>query len=377
MGNGRPMNATVKVTQVSPGRIRLHISNMAEQPEVYHRLVQYVLSLPEVTRVELEPSGEGLTIIHARTPQARDAILQTLRGTQAQKSAPAAAAPSSPPPPQPVRFPYADCTVAHAMRGRVRMRIPVLRANRTLAGVLDYHLRQQPGVKDVEVNRLSEGLTVIYDPAVTDAQALVATIAAYDPDAATIRAWQSARVSRRPRRRFEGIQYPAAIILAFAAAVLNYVGAPGILIFALLLGSSLSIYWRAVYTLVRRGRLSPALVAAIIITLLWATGRVWQAALVIVALTAVDWILSNPNRSVANAIADALDHVSQSSRASRNAKQIAAPAKAAQTTNPGKSLPLEAAADPGSFATPIPPTGTLTDAPPIQVSIKPEIDSPA
>ncbi|MFN8496949.1 MAG: hypothetical protein U0641_03770 [Anaerolineae bacterium] len=347
---------------------------MAEQPEVYHHLVQFVLSLPEVTRVELEPASESLTIIHARTPQAREAILQTLRGTQAQQNTPAEPPPAKPAP-SPVNFPYADCVVAHAMRGRVRFQIAVLRTDRNLAGVLEYHLRQQPGVKDVSVNRLSEAITVLFDPAVLDAEALVGLIAAYNPDAAAIRDWQSAPVSRRPRRRYENIRYPIAIILAAAVMILNYVGGPGLLIFALLLAASLPIFWRAIYPIVRGGRLSPAAVAAVVIVLLWATGHVWQAALIVALLTAVDWILASPNRSVANAIADALDHVNTPSPAGRKAQQIAAPARATQTTIARKSLPTESADEPGAFATtPLSTTGTLTNAPSSQVSIPSDID---
>ncbi|MFN8484859.1 MAG: hypothetical protein U0768_17635 [Anaerolineae bacterium] len=369
------MNATLKVMHLSPGRIRLHISNTAAQPEVYHRVVQFVLSLPEVTRVELEPASESLTIFHARTPQARDAILQTLRGTQAPASqpfetpAPAAAAP------RPAGFPYADCAVAHTMPGRVRLSIPAVRTDRRLAGVLEYHLRQQPGVKDVTVNRLSEAVTIAYDPTVLDAEALVKLIAAYNPDAAALRDWQADRVARRPRRRYEGMRYPAAIALAAGAVALNYVGAPGLAIFALLLVSSLPIFWRAIYPLITRARLTPAVVAAVVIVLLWATGHIWQTALVIIALTAVDWVLSRPNASVANAIADALDNVDTSARARRKARQIAAPATS-KTSIPRKSLPTESADEPGAFATtPLSTMGTLTSAPASQITITPETDS--
>ncbi|MCW5853682.1 MAG: hypothetical protein KIT87_26685, partial [Anaerolineae bacterium] len=90
------MNATCQVTYLDSGRTRLHISNVATQPEAYHRLVQLALSLPQVTRVELEQGNGTVTLIHSSAPQSRQAILQTLRGGSAQKPAPAVEATAPP-----------------------------------------------------------------------------------------------------------------------------------------------------------------------------------------------------------------------------------------------------------------------------------------
>ena len=369
------MNATCQVTQLSPGRIRLHISNMATQPEVYHRLVQFVLSLPEVTRVELEP-GESLTIIHTRTPQARAAILQALRGgtgakTSAAKPAPRASAPAT----RPVQFPYADCAVAHAMKGRVRLRVPILRTDRTLAGVLEYHVRQQAGVMDVTLNRLSEGITIAYDAAMTDAQALVKLIAAYEPDAAAVARWQSSQV-RPQRKRVRRIGYVIAIALAALAAVLSFYDVSSVIVLGLLFVSSLPIFRRGIQILFKQSRASLPLAAAAVITVMGLLGMIWQAAVFIIVLALVDWIHSGPHKSVDNALANALSYANNYASVRRTTRRIAAPARAAKTANPRQSLPLQKAASPGPIpATLVSKTGSVSDDQPPQVPATPEVES--
>src|SRR5262245_7986160 len=58
----------------------------------------------------------------------------------------------------------ADTSVVHAIRGRVRLRVPVLKTSPSLAEPLQRLLRDQPGVDDVTVNDWCSSVTVRCDP---------------------------------------------------------------------------------------------------------------------------------------------------------------------------------------------------------------------
>ena len=58
----------------------------------------------------------------------------------------------------------ADTSVVHAIRGRVRLRVPALKTSPDLAEPLQRLLRDQPGVTDVSVNDWCYSVTVTCDP---------------------------------------------------------------------------------------------------------------------------------------------------------------------------------------------------------------------
>ncbi len=60
----------------------------------------------------------------------------------------------------------ADTSVVHAIRGRVRLRVPALKTSPGLAEPLQRLLRDQPGVTDVTVNDWCYSVTVTCDPSV-------------------------------------------------------------------------------------------------------------------------------------------------------------------------------------------------------------------
>ena len=389
------MNATCQVTHRSPGRIHLQLPNTAPQPEVYHRLVQLVLSLPEVTRVELEPASASVTIIHSRAPHARDTILQALRGSAGQQSAPEVTAPApapalpgtaqqyalesktSPPlpAPRPVRSPYADGDVVHAMAGRVRMRIPVLQADGNLAGVLTHFLRQQPGVREVRLSRLSGGIAIAYDPTVTDAKSLAGLVRGYQPDTAAIANWKSNLASRRPGQRQQNVKFQTSLALAGVGLALNFLGAPGFLVFVLLLAASWPVLRRAGQMLFMQRQVSLELLAVTAILLLWVTGRTWQAAVFVALLAVVEWLRSSPYRSLDSVLAGGLDYLKAASGASWTEPQMAAPRRIVTVAGPWKSLPQDSADRAASLAaTPPATTVSVTNRPPTQAPIATQAD---
>ena len=401
------MNATCQVTHLSPGRTRLYIPNAASQPDVYHRLVQFALSLPDVTRVELEPNSASVTLIHASTPQAREAILRTLRGAAVPGDAPqtaAAAPPALPgtaaptvapeaqapaailaaedrplataPAPRPACPPYADGAVVHAMRGRLRLRIPALQTDGALAGVLTHFLSQQPGVQDVRPSRLSGGIAIAFDPAVTDARTLARLVGAYQPDAAAFARWKASLAARRPRQRRQTVLFQTSLALAAAALALDFFGAPGLLIFVLLLAASWPILRRAGQTLFVRRQFSLELLAVTVMLLLWVTGRIGQAAGFVAVLAALEWLRSSPQKSLDHALAGGFDWLRTFSSAAQNPRPITAPRQAIASGGPGPALPLHGAAPTPWLANPQATAASTPGAPPAHASIAANVGLP-
>jgi Cu2+-exporting ATPase len=76
-----------------------------------------------------------------------------------------------------------DCDVAHALPGRVRLRVPAVKPEAPVAGALERALRQRDGVTDVRVNRTCASVVVEFERAATSAAALQAFVAEQAADA--------------------------------------------------------------------------------------------------------------------------------------------------------------------------------------------------
>ena len=63
-------------------------------------------------------------------------------------------------------------TVVHAIPGRIRLRVPPLKSDPSLAGSLATLLKAHPTVTDVTVNRACASLTVNYDPTAWTSESL-------------------------------------------------------------------------------------------------------------------------------------------------------------------------------------------------------------
>jgi heavy-metal-associated domain-containing protein len=72
--------------------------------------------------------------------------------------------------------------VVHAIPGRVRVKVPQLRANRALGRRVDDRLSVLPGVRRVDVNPVTGSLLVEYDPAVLDLAASLMALEELSPE---------------------------------------------------------------------------------------------------------------------------------------------------------------------------------------------------
>lgn len=68
--------------------------------------------------------------------------------------------------------PLAATHVVHAIRGRVRLRVPILKTARHVAHGLERLLSTQPGVIEAAVNTGCHSVTAVYDPSVWTSDSL-------------------------------------------------------------------------------------------------------------------------------------------------------------------------------------------------------------
>lgn len=269
------MSITCQVTQQARDTLRLSAPGIATQPETHTLLMQILLAVPGVEGVELQPASDSILVRHNGTPAARNAVMQALRSGAAPAAAQAA-------PSQAEASPYARCEIVHAMRGRVRLHLPRAGSDAVLAGVLAAHLGEQPGVRNVRLNRRAANVIAAYDPAVLDAKAIVAMVTAYAPDAAAVAHWKAAQRARVApsiqhgrRRTFEIAAAAVALALTFFAGA-----AAAWVVYALLLGCVVSIAQRTYKTLRVDRKLVVDAAGAAAMVAAGLLGALWVAALI-------------------------------------------------------------------------------------------------
>lgn len=321
------MSVTCQVKELKADRICLHVPGIAMQPETSQFLMQHLLGLAGVAGVEVRPATSSVVILHEGGLRTRAAILDALRGGNgAEKAAAKAAAdpaanPAANPadtlphtesvesgaaaaetvsqderlaagePGQVSERPYARCELLHAMRGRVRLRIPVLRTDPALAGVLTQFMEQQAGVQQVRLNGRAANLIVNFDPAALNAHAIMARVTAYEPDLATIARWEASQVAPHQRPALQRQRRRLELALAGGALVVGFLGGASfaLLVYALLLGAVGSILQRTYKSLFKSRRLTVEALSAGAMILLILNGMAWLAALVPILLSGIVW----------------------------------------------------------------------------------------
>ena len=299
------MNVTCHVTQRTTNRICLSVPGSAADAELGQFMAQFVLRLPGVAGVEIWPGSESVVILYDGGRPAGEAILNALRG----KQMPTASAQLSDRPTGDAgfdteaeatastateRLPLARYEVLHAMRGRVRLHIPVLKTEKGLASALAHHLGQQPGVKAVRVNQLAANVVATFDPSVASANVLVAEVASYNPDPAEIEHWlavdDAAELDAGQRHTRQKLEM--AMVLGALVLPMFFGAAAGFVAQLLFWGSIASMVHRS-YRFVRKDRRATLdVVAAGGMALLLLTGIAWLAALIPIAFVAVPWLRS-------------------------------------------------------------------------------------
>ena len=147
------MNATCQVAHLTTGRIRLQVANLAIQPEVGRFLVEFFMRIQGVTGVQLRPATASVVISYDPALCTQDTVLDALRSRVAPE--PALAGEVSPAPAASgaaISYPYLESEVIHAIAGRARLRIPIVKTREDLGGVLVHFLRQQAGLSLIHIS---------------------------------------------------------------------------------------------------------------------------------------------------------------------------------------------------------------------------------
>jgi heavy metal translocating P-type ATPase len=344
------LRATCQVVHATTGRLRLSVPDLEARPENAQLLATFLLQLSGVTGVQVHLISASIIIECDPACCTPDSIMRALRGEPAE----VAAGTGRKRPERPVRqaesSPYADCTVIHAIPGRVRLRIPVLKASRDLGSVLAQFLHQQEGIEKVRLSPLSESVIIQYDATIWNGPSLVKLVRAFEPD--PVVCLRSAKDARPAHNVDEHQGHMIEAVLAGSALALSLIGgtagAPAVL--ALLWASSRSIFQRAydslVGTLFYDQQLTVDTLDAAAIALLSLNGMLWQAALLNLLLSSGEWIRANTKEQARQELAHVLDCMVDSAWVRHGDQIVSIPAeevKAGDTVfvYPGERIPVD------------------------------------
>ena len=138
------------------------------------------------------------------------------------------------------------------------------------------------------------------------------------------------------------------VALAGSALALTVLGGPLMtpVALGLLVASSSSIYRKAYKSLFEERQLTIDTLDATAITLLAATGVVWQAALLNVLLSSGDWIRASTQERARKALSDVLDYMSDMAWVERDGQIVSIPARDVAVGEtifvfPGERIPVD------------------------------------
>ena len=182
----------------------------------------------------------------------------------------------------------ADITVVHAIRGRVRLRVPAIKTSSGLAEPLERLLRDQPGVADVGVNVWCCSVTVTCDPSIWTSHKLCLWLQLQK--AADVASYKSASESavqvQAESDAGDELWYSSAGI----GLVLLLEPLAGPLVPLLLLASALPMLKRAHRSLSEDGKLNVDVLDASATSLLVVQGSFPMAIFMVWLINIADWV---------------------------------------------------------------------------------------
>ncbi|MEP6932991.1 MAG: HAD-IC family P-type ATPase, partial [Nitrospirota bacterium] len=185
----------------------------------------------------------------------------------------------------------ADTSVVHAIRGRVRLRVPALKTSPGLAEPLQRFLKDQPGVADVTVNDWCSSVTVTCDPSTWTSDRLCVWVQLLNP--AAVISFKSANENESVDQTLaptdeagDELWYSSAGICL--VLLLGPLAAP--LVPLLLLASALPMLKRAHRSLSEDGKLNVDVLDASATSLLVVQGAFPMAIFMVWLINVADWI---------------------------------------------------------------------------------------
>lgn len=342
------MHVTCQVAHATTGRIRLQVDSIATRPEVGRFLVDFLVRVSGVTGVQLRPATASVIITYDPALCTRQTIVDALLSRVARRPAVAGDVRPAREASATIAYPYLECEVLHQVRGRMRLSVPVMATHPDLGGVLAHFLRQQGGIHHVRLSTHAQSIVVECDALVWDAAALLMLVRAYDPTAEDVDQWLATAESQVTGHEDALAQSKREVALAGTALALGIFGGPVMapLAYALLAASSLSIFRKARQTLFEERRLTVDTLDATAITLLAATGVIWQAALLNILLSSGELIRASTQERARKALGDVLDYMSDLAWVERDGQIVSIPARDVTLGEtifvfPGERIPVD------------------------------------
>ena len=179
-----------------------------------------------------------------------------------------------------------DCTIAHAIPGRVRLRVPATGPEAPLAGALGRALSQRDGVSSLRFNRTCASIVVEHDQAATSAPALQEFVAQQEPDA--LLATYGDEPPEAPLSDRSGLDF--ALSSAAVATGLFFQSWTVPLVPLMLAPSIQSMFGRAYDALTRRQTLNVDVLDSAATTLMLGQGQLFSAAFMMWLVDLGDYI---------------------------------------------------------------------------------------
>jgi heavy metal translocating P-type ATPase len=196
------------------------------------------------------------------------------------------------------------CNVLHAIRGRVRFRLPAIRATETLAIKLPEFLLDQDGLLEVQCNRICASITIVYDPDRWETHSLCALLEGLSVEqlVSYVPAMRTRSIGRAPSTSaFELVLSTTGLALTLVAEGL----AASVLPF-LLLGSALPMLNRAFTAYSREDRLNVDVLDASATGILALQGQLPMALCMVWLVNLGDYIRDATLMKARQAITDVL-----------------------------------------------------------------------
>ncbi|MCO5190146.1 MAG: heavy metal translocating P-type ATPase [Anaerolineae bacterium] len=336
------MHATCEVVHQSSGRIRLRVPGLKEQQGLSQVLITLILNQPGIIRVRSSVVTESVIITFDPAHWTPATLLDALRG-QPSFEAGQLPMPETEAETQQVDFPFGSCQVAHAIRGRVRLKSAEF-GNEDLARAVQTFLERQDGIRRVRFNLRAESVVVDYDPVTWDAQSLALLIKAYNPQPEEL-ALISAENTAPPQHTIR--QSQKEVMVAGSALLLSLVGGPAApLAVGLLWFSTRSIFERAYHTLLHERKLTVESLDAAAISVLTLQGMFWQVALLNLMLSSAELLRARTQEQARRELTDVLDFMTDRAWIERDGQIISIPASELQPDMlvfvfPGERIPAD------------------------------------
>lgn len=225
-----------------------------------------------------------------------------------------------------------QCYMVHTIPGRVRCRVPALKASASLASQLEVYLHDQPGIAAVRTTPICESVVVTYEPTHWTAEALCRLIADSSPSA--LQTYQP-QVPKRYTTPAQPADKPwFELLLSSAAIVTSLVAGPfSPVLLPFLIGSAWPIFTRAFEALVHNNRLNVDVLDASATSVLALQGQLPTAAFMVWLVNLADYIRDSTMEHSRKAISEVLDYQHDLAWVERDGRKVQVSVDAIQTND--------------------------------------------